>query len=63
MRQPREGTFDYTVRDVAQREGWSEQTAKAILRDGIDNGHAATRRQERITREGLERIRDEGGQR
>lgn len=57
-RQPREGTFDYTVRDVAQTEGWSEQKTAAILKDGIDNGRDAFARQRRLERDGIEAIRD-----
>lgn len=57
-REPRKGTFEFTVRDVAQREGWSEQKTATILRDGIDNGKDAYNRQRRIEREGIEAIKD-----
>lgn len=51
---PREGTFEYMVRDVADREGWTERKAAAILKDGIVGGHDAERRQRRLEKEGIE---------
>ena len=57
-REPRKGTFDFTVREVAEREGWTEHKAAAILKDGIDNGKAAFNRQRRDERETREMIRD-----
>lgn len=49
--QPRKRTFEYTVRDVAIREGWSEQKSAAILKDGIENGTRSSRRQAKTAKE------------
>lgn len=59
-RAPRKGTFDFTVRDVAQTEGWSEQHAKAILRDGMANGEDAFRRQRELEKRGIEEMKETG---
>lgn len=48
------------VRDVAEREGWSEQTARSILRDGIDNGHYETAKHRRKNAEGIEQMKETG---
>jgi hypothetical protein len=48
------------VRDVAKREGWSEQTARAILRDGIDNGFHETAKHRRKNAEGIEEMKERG---
>lgn len=57
---PRPGTHAFTVRDVAMREGWSERTADAILKDGIDNGHRAYEHQRELERRGIEQMKETG---
>ena len=59
-REPRKGTFDYMTREVAEREGWTERKAAAILKDGIVNGKDSTLKHRRSNAEGIEEMRERG---
>ena len=56
-REPRPGTFEFMTREVAEREGWTERKAAAILRDGVTNGKDSTLKHRRANAEGIEEMR------
>lgn len=56
-RDPRPGTRDFVVREVANREGWSEAKARAIVKDGVANGKDIESKQRRLMKDDAERDR------